>query len=82
MPQRLHQPQHAVFTGRRAQQDRADQAFAQFAGEIVEHRVARRLDVLQQLRHQLVVVIGERFQHAEARVLLTLRIAAFERDDF
>ena len=50
-----------------AEQHRADQAVAQFLGEIVEHLVARRLDVLEQLLHQLVVVVGERFQHREAR---------------
>ena len=82
MAQRLHQPQHAVFAGRRAQQHRADQAFAQFAGEIVEHRIARRLDVFQQLLHQRVVVIGELFQHREAGFLLAVEIAAFELDDF
>ena len=82
MPQRLHQPQHAVFARRRAQQHRADQAFAQFAGEIVEHSIARRLDVLQQLLHQRVVVVGEFFQHREARFLLAVEIAAFQCNDF
>ena len=82
MPQRLHQPQHAVFACRGTQQHRADQAFAQFAGEIVEHRVARRLDVFQQLLHQHVVVIGELFQHREARFLLAVEIAAVQRDHF
>ena len=82
MPQRLHQPQHAVLARRSAEQHRADQAFAQFAGEIVEHRVARRLDVLQQLLHQRVVMVGELFQHREARFLLAVEIAAFQRHDF
>ena len=82
VPQRLHQPQHAVFARRRTEQHRTDQAFAQFAGEIVEHRVARRLDVLQQLLHQRVVVVGELFQHREARFLLAVEIAAFQRHDF
>ena len=82
VPQRLHQPQHAVFARRGAEQHRADQAFAQFAGEIVEHRVARRLDVLQQLLHQRVVVIGELFQHREAGILLAVEVAAFQRHDF
>ena len=82
MPQRLHQPQHAVLAARRAEQHRADQAFAQFAGEIVEHRVARRLDVFEQLLHQRVVVIGELFQHREAGFLLAVEIAAFQRHDF
>ena len=80
--QRLHQPQHAVLADRRAQQHRTDQAFAQFAGEIVEHRIARRRDVLEQLLHQRVVVIGELFQHREAGFLLAVEIAAFQRHHF
>ena len=82
MAQRLHQPQHAVLAHRGAEQHRTDQAFAQFAGEIVEHRVARRLDILEQLLHQRVVVIGEFLQHREAGFLLAVEIAAFQRDDF
>ena len=82
MPQRLHQPQHAVLARRRAEQHRADQAFAQFAGEIIEHRVTRRLDILQQLLHQRVVVVGEFFKHREPRFLLAVEIAAFQGDDF
>ena len=77
--QRLQQPQHAVGAGGDADQHRADQAFAQFPGEIVEHLVARRRDILEQLLHQLVVVIGERLQHREARFLLAVEILAFER---
>ena len=82
MAQRLHQPQHAVLAHGGAEQHRTDQPFAQFAGEIVEHRVARRLDVLEQLLHQRVVVIGELFQHREAGFLLAVEIAAFQRDHF
>ena len=58
-----------------------DQALAQFLGEIVEHLVARRLDVLEQLLHQLVVVIGQRLQHGEARFLLAVEVVALELDD-
>ena len=50
--------------------------------QIVEHFVARRLDVFEQLLHQLVVVIGERFQHREARGLFPIGGVAFERHDF
>ena len=82
MAQRLHQPQHAVLAQRRAQQHRTDLPLAQFAGEIVEHRVARRRDVLEQLLHQRVVVIGELFQHREAGFLLAVEIAAFQRHYF
>ena len=80
--QRLQQPQHAVGAGRGAHQHRAHQAVAQFAGEIVEHLVARRLDVFEQLLHQLVVVVGERLQHREARGLFAIGDVAFERNDF
>jgi hypothetical protein len=80
--QRLHQPQHAILAQGRAEQHRADQSLAQLAREIVEHGIARRLDVLEQLFHQRIVVIGELFQHREARFLLAVEIAALERDDF
>ena len=80
--QRLHQPQHAVGTRRRTHQHRANQALAQFLGEIVEHLVARRLDIVEQLFHQFVVVIGQRLQHGEARGFLAIEHVAFERDDF
>src|SRR5258708_5284613 len=82
MAQRLHQAQHAVLARGRAKQHRADQPFAQFAGQIVEHRIPRRRYILEQLLHQRVVVVGELFQHREARFLLTVEIAAFEGYDF
>src|SRR6266566_4373277 len=82
MPQRLHQPQHAVLADRGTEQHRTDQSFAQFAREIVEHRVARRRNILEQLLHQRVVVIGELFQHREPGFLLTVEIAAFQGYDF
>ena len=82
MAQRLHQTQHAVLARGGAEQHRTDQPFAQFAGEIVEHRIARRRNILEQLLHQRVVVIGELFQHREAGFLLAVEIAAFQRHDF
>ena len=82
MAQRLQQPQHAVLAARTAEQHRADQPFTQFAREIVEHGVARRLDVFQQLLHQRVVMVGELLQHREARFLFAIEIAACELDDF
>ena len=82
MAQRLHQAQYAVFAQRRAQQHRADQPLAQFPGEIVEHRIARRLDILEQLLHQHVVVVGQLLQHREAGFLFAVEIAAFQRDHF
>ena len=80
--QRLHQAQHAVLAQGGAEQHRTDHPFAQFAGEVVEHRVARRRNVLEQLLHQRVVVIGELFQHREAGFLLAVEIAALQRHDF
>ena len=82
MAQRLHQAQHAVFARGSTEQHRADHPFAQFAGEVVEHGIARRRNVLEQLLHQRVVVIGELLQHREAGLLLAIEIAAFERDHF
>ncbi len=82
VPERFHQPQHAIFADRRADHDRADRTVAQFLRQIVENLVARRLDVFEQLLHQLVIVIGEPLQHGEARVFLTARIIAFKRDQF
>ena len=48
---------------------RHDLAGAQLGREIGENLVARRLDVLQQLLHQRVVVVGEPLQHGEARLV-------------
>ena len=70
VPQRLEQAEDAVARLRRAEQHRADQPVAQLLGEIVEHLVARRRHVFEQLLHQLVVVIGQLLQHGEARFLL------------
>ena len=78
----LHQPQHAIGAARGADQHRAHQALAQLLRQIVEHLVARRLDIFQQLLHQLVVVIGERFQHGEARGLFRIERRTFERHHF
>ena len=82
MAQRLEQPQNAVGARRRAHQHRTHQAFAQFAREIVEYLVARRLDVLEQLLHQLVVVVGKRLQHGEPRGFFAIGGVTFERNDF
>src|SRR6185437_11846279 len=82
MPQRLHQAQHAVLAQRRAQQYRTDQPVVQFAGEIVEDRIAGRRDVVEQLLHQRIVVIGKLFQHREPGFLLAVEVAAFQGDDF
>ena len=67
VPERLQQAQHAVGAGRGADQDRAHLPVAQFLGQIVEHPVARRRNILEQLLHQRIVVIRERLQHGEPR---------------
>ncbi len=79
--QRLEQTQHAVRARRGAEQHRADDAFAQFLGQVVKYLVARRLHVLEQLLHQLVVVIGKRLEHRVARFLLTVAVLAGKLDD-
>ena len=79
--QRLHQAQHAVGARGRTEQHGADQTLAQFLGEIVEDLVARRLNVLEQLLHQLVVMVGQRLEHGESGRLLAVERIAFERDD-
>ena len=79
--QRLEQAQDAVGAGGDPEQHRTDQTVALFLGEVVEHLVARRRNVLEQLLHQLVVVVGERLQHGEARFLLAVEILALERND-
>ena len=82
MAQRFQQPQNPVGAGRGSHQHRADQPLAQFAREVVEHLVARRLDVFEQLFHQLVVMIGQRLQHREARRLFAIGRVAFEPNHF
>ena len=62
----LEQPQDAVAVFGRADQHRGHDAGAQVRGEIVEHFVERRFDLFQQLFHQQVVMVGERFEHGEA----------------
>ena len=79
--QRLEQPRHPGAARRRTKEQRDDQSLSQLRGEIVEHLVARRLDVGDQLLHQRVVVIGEALQHRVALLLLLRRIARGDRDD-
>ena len=67
--QRLEQPAHAIVALGRADQHRHHQAFRQFALEIAEHFLARRLDIAQQFLHQMLVIVGQLFQHLEAGFL-------------
>ena len=69
MTQRLQQPRDASAALRRADEQRRDEARAQFLRQIVEDLIARRLDVGNELFHQRVVVIGETLQHGVARFL-------------
>ena len=46
VPQRLEEPGDAVAADRRTQENRHDPSIAQFAGQIVEDEVFRRVDVL------------------------------------
>ena len=82
MPQRLQQPVDAMAAFRRAEQHGADLALAQILGQIVEHTVARRLDVAEKLLHQLVVVIRQLLQHGKTGLLLTLGQFGGHVDDF
>src|SRR5262249_35837527 len=41
-----------------------------------------RLDILEQLLHQGVIMVGELLQHRESRLFLTTLVVAFERDHF
>ncbi len=68
--QHLQQTQNAVPVLGRAEQHRADEAVAQFLGQIVEDAVIGRRNIGEQLLHQLVVVVGELFEHLEACFLL------------
>ncbi len=54
----------------RADQNRANETVAQFFGEIVEDAIVGRGNVGEQLLHQLVIVVGELFEHLKARFLL------------
>ena len=82
MPECLEQAQDAVAARGDTEKNRADDAFAQFLREIVEHLVARRLDILEQLLHQLVVVVGKRLEHLEARFFLAVEVFVLQLDDF
>jgi hypothetical protein len=82
MAQRLHQAQHAIGACRRPEQHGAYQAFAQLLGKVVEDLVTRRLDVLEQLLHELVIVVGKRLEHGEARRLLAVEGVSLQRNHF
>src|SRR5262245_8473216 len=82
MPKRLQKPQHAVAARGDTKKDRAHDAVTKLLREIIKDLVARGLDVLEQLFHEFVVMIGKRLQHCEARFFLAIEIDAFEFDNF
>ena len=82
MAQRFQQPQNPVGARRGPHHYRTHQPFAQFAREVVEHLISWRLDVFEQLAHQLVIMVGEGLQHGEARRFFAIGHIAFERNDF
>ena len=71
VPDRLEQPPDPVAAFGRADQDRTDLPRPHLDDEVLEHILAGRLDVLEKLLHQPVVVVGERFEHREARIDLS-----------
>jgi hypothetical protein len=79
---RLQQPQHTVAFLGGSNQHRCHLAVAQVGGEIVEYSVARWLDLFEQLFHQLVIVIGERFQHGKTRLDFARLLVAGNFGDF
>ena len=68
--QRLQQPGDAVHAFRRAEEHRDDQVLLQVAGEAGVDLVRIGDDVFQQLLQQHIVEVGDRLQHAGARLLL------------
>jgi hypothetical protein len=77
--QRLHQAEHAIGARGRADQYRAIRPSRSPRDRRTLN--ARRLDILEQLLHQLVVMVGELLQHGEKRFLLALGVFALDRND-
>ena len=66
MPDRLEETADAVAVLGRADQHRTDQAGAHLDDEIGKDLLAFRLDILEELLHEAVVVVGELLEHGEA----------------
>ena len=81
VPDGLQEPRDPVTLGRRSHQHRHHMAFTQFARQIVEDEVLRRVDVADELLHQRVVVVGELLEHRIARLLLLGKDAGRHLDD-
>ena len=78
----LQQTANTVVAFGRAEQHRHDLPFSELAREIGKHLIARRLDVGEQLFHQVIVVVGKLLQHLIARFVLAILHIGWDRDDF
>ena len=81
VPQRFQEPGDAMAGGGRTQEHRHDPPVPQFARQIVEDEVLRRVDVADQLLHQRVVIIGELLEHEIARLFFLGQHARRHLDD-
>ena len=70
MAQGLQQAPNTEAVQGRAEEHRHDQALVHILAEIGEHQVASRIGIRKQLLHQLVIEVGQLFEHTEARVRL------------
>ncbi len=82
MAQRFQQSPHAIVAFRRPHQRGHQQPVRQILRQIVEHLIARRLGIRKQFFHQVLVVIGELFQHLEARFAFAILDLARKLDHF
>ena len=70
VPDGFEQPRDAVAVFCRADEHRHDRTVAQVRCQIVKNFVFRRINILQQLFHQRVVMVRQSFQHGVARLNL------------
>ena len=82
VPQCFQEPAQAIAVLGRSEEDGANLAALEFHHKVGENLVAARHGVAQKLLHQLVVIIGELFEHGEALVGLELRQGGGNLDRF
>ena len=80
--QRLEKPADAVSVQRRAYEYRTDITGLQFGDEITEHEILLGIDVLEQLFHQHIVVIGDLLEHFETGLDLARLLLVRDFDNF
>ena len=80
VPERLEQPRDSVAFLGRAEKDRDDLTLLELDNEILEDLVPARRDVAQKLLHQVVVVVGELFEHGKTLIGLELREVGWNGD--